>query len=238
LDKVLPKPALFHHYLLFWSTERLVTATTGLANGFRGTLHRVRLSKEQAERAVYIDFEGFKDKSPSFVDLLDHTGFTQVVLDPNLQPAARAKRSGQQQIEYWATQLVNKCLREDRLIVGFSLHDLNCLKKYSTVGDKAEPIYVNARQLANRWHWHQHNKLFEGPRTLDAFCAAANVPPRPVDCDEVPVTRYIRRILGGLAARGTYRRLTRLQKQKWGILLEYNRWDCEDLRALCRVAAK
>lgn len=198
--------------------------------------HLVSLSKEQAERAVYIDFEGFKDKSPSFVGVLDETGFRQVVLDPALRPAARRKGSSAQSMDYWATRLVNKCLCEDRLIVGFSLYDLNCLKKYTSLGDKAAPIYVNARQAANRWHWHTFDE--KGPGTLAGFCAAAKVQSRPADYSDVPVTRHLKSILSGLKARGTYRKLRHSQKHKWAQLLEYNRWDCQDLRALCDVVAK
>lgn len=204
----------------------------------KNRIHRVCLPKEQAKRAVYIDFEGFKDKSPSFVGVLDETGFKQMVLDSDLRPTARATGCGAQQMGDWATRLVNKCLRENRLIVGFSLHDLNCLKRYSSVGEKAEPIYVNALQAAKKWHWRKFNIGIEGSRTLGAYCAVAKVPPRPADCGDVPVTLHIKSILSGLAARGTYRRLTRLQKQKWALLLEYNRWDCEDLQALCRVIAQ
>jgi hypothetical protein len=199
-------------------------------------IHLVCLSKEQAERAVYIDFEGFKDKSPSFVGVLDETGLKQIVLDPDLQPADRAKGCSAQSMNYWSTRLVNKCLREDRLIVGFSLHDLNCLKSYTSVGEKAEPLYVNARQAANRWHWRTFDE--KGPGTLTAFCFTAKVPPRPDDCTDIPVTRHLKSIVSGLNARGSFRKLTRLQKQKWSLLLEYNRWDCQDLQALCHVTAE
>ena len=200
--------------------------------------HLVCLSKKQADRAVYIDFEGFKDKSPSFVGVLDETGFKQIVLALELQPAARAKGCSAQSINYWARRLINRCLHENRLIVGFSMHDLNCLKNYTSVGDQAEPIYVNALQAAKKWHWREYKIGLDGSRTLEAYCAIAKVPQRPDDYCDIPVTLNLKAIMSGLNARGTYRKLTRLQKQKWAALLEYNRWDCRDLRALCDIVAK
>ena len=49
------------------------------------------ISSAEAERAIYIDFEGFQDKSPSLIGVLVENDFEQIVLDPELESAARAK---------------------------------------------------------------------------------------------------------------------------------------------------
>ena len=49
------------------------------------------ISSTEAGRAIYIDFEGFQDKSPSLIGVLIEDKFEQIVLDPGLVSAASAK---------------------------------------------------------------------------------------------------------------------------------------------------
>jgi len=55
------------------------------------TVHGV-ISREDAARAIYVDFEGFKDKSPCLIGILVEGTLEQVVLDRRLFAAAVASR--------------------------------------------------------------------------------------------------------------------------------------------------
>lgn len=49
------------------------------------------ISIADAEKAIYVDFEGFEDQPPSLLGILIDGSLTQVILDSRLTPAAAAK---------------------------------------------------------------------------------------------------------------------------------------------------
>ena len=49
------------------------------------------MTREETERAIYIDFEGFVDKAPALIGVAIEADFNQVAFDPGLELAAMAK---------------------------------------------------------------------------------------------------------------------------------------------------
>ena len=68
-------------------------------------------------REIYIDFEGFMDKTPSLLGILVEDEFEQVVLDPSLRLAAIAKDLRISTLEAEVRSLVKRCEQEGRKIV-------------------------------------------------------------------------------------------------------------------------
>ena len=70
----------------------------------------------EAERAIYIDFEGFQDKSPSLIGVLIEDKFEQIVLDPELESAASAKSMRLAILGDEVQRLIDLSIKEDRYI--------------------------------------------------------------------------------------------------------------------------
>lgn len=49
------------------------------------------ITKQDAERAIYIDFEGFEAREPSLIGFSIDSHFEQVILSISLRSAAKAK---------------------------------------------------------------------------------------------------------------------------------------------------
>ena len=109
-----------------------------------------RISRLDAERAIYIDFEGFVKEAPALIGIQVEESFIQLVLDERLSGAAKYKNaidvmSGQQVI----SDLVARSVQEDRRIVAFSSFEKEqCLRWYHV---DISSHYVNAKSVAGRW---------------------------------------------------------------------------------------
>jgi len=103
-----------------------------------------------AERAIYIDFEGFVKEAPALIGILVDSSFEQVVLDEKFSDAASYKdpmpvKAGALAI----SDLLTRSISEDRKIVAFStLEKEQCMRWY---GIDISQRYVNAKSVAGRW---------------------------------------------------------------------------------------
>jgi hypothetical protein len=109
-----------------------------------------RISFEEAERAIYIDFEGYVKETPALIGILIEDDFEQIVLDEKFRGAAAYKDPiavipGETVI----LDLLARSISEDRKIVAFStLEKEQCMRWY---GIDISQRYVNAKSIAGRW---------------------------------------------------------------------------------------
>ena len=203
--------------------------------------HHVKLlSAAEALRALYIDFEGEKDKPPVLLGVLRRAGrgaapsVHQVVVDREFDVAGPGARELRDAVEI----VVMRAERGDRRIVSWSEHDLEVVRR---LGDdepelvaRFERRYVNALALARRWAkvLHPEDKPADGK--LSGYLSLIDYEvPTGAGPGRVGLTiRALRPTLRG------GRWLTPGQRRRWAELLEHNRHDCAGMRAVCLRAAR
>jgi hypothetical protein len=194
-----------------------------------------RLSAAEALRALYIDFEGEKDKPPILVGVLRRPGrgskpfVHQDVVDEMFSGLAPAFMSLHDAI----SKAVLRAEHGDRRIASWSEHDLRVVR---TLRDedpelvaRFEARYVNALSVAKHWR----NKLHGGAKPASGRLADYLVVigyPVPEDAAPGKVGETVRvlrhRLEQGLP-------LTTPQQARWKRLVEHNRHDCAGMRRVC-----
>lgn len=108
------------------------------------------LTRDQAIKAIYIDFEGFVKEPPALIGVLVEDHFYQILLDSRYAGAADYKDTMPvEEGKVFIERLQRQSIEEDRKIVAFSVLERDqCLRWYGT--DISEQ-YVNAKQVAGRW---------------------------------------------------------------------------------------
>ena len=133
-----------------------------------------QVTTESLRRALYIDFEGQKDKPPVLLGCATRTGTTgsppawQYITDPLFKPLA--DRGGMELLSLVAAveRIVQRAEAKDRQIVAWSEHELDVVRAHCPQHlDRFESRYVNARSYAVRWR----NKLHEGRKPERATLA-------------------------------------------------------------------
>jgi hypothetical protein len=195
---------------------------------------RLSLTESEAARAIYVDFEGFKDKPPSLVGILVDGDLRQVVLEPALFPAAVAKDCETGSIEAVARELRARCEAEGRTLVGYSEHELRLFKQYANVN--FDDVYRNALVIARRW-WHGFHPGEVRPRTLKSYLKAIGHE-MPAFLGIGKATSRLKSVSGSLRRRGKYKALPKGIKKKWWNLLDYNEFDCRGTQMLVTVALR
>ena len=192
------------------------------------------ISLRDAERAIYIDCEGFQEQSPVLLGIQIHDATEQVVLDPVLEPVARARHHRMSSFVAEVSRLVELSQIEQRPIVAYSQHERNVILKFThmDIGDH----YRDARMIANRWKNALHRGEPLGGKGLKAYLAFIGYE-RGSHLGNRKSTKRIREVRDMIARRGTYDALTPVKKAHWTNLLEHNRIDCDGMRELVIRAA-
>jgi hypothetical protein len=206
-----------------------------------------------AAPAIYIDFETLRTDPPhpALLGVLvgsDGEELEQLILDPKLAPAQRAKPQRTRVVA--AADAVDTILNlaqiDDGPIVGWSYFDRDRLiEARPDLAREISERYVNALQTARRWRQKVHPGFsvepadpFSPRHTLDRYARLAGYRDlRKLETGK-PAT-WIRHALKGLAANdGRYRRITPEAKRDWHRLLEYNRHDLLALRQIFLTATR
>jgi hypothetical protein len=199
-----------------------------------------QLSATEASRALYIDFEGEKDKPPVLLGILRRRGrgpapsVHQLVVDEDFEGLGLDSVAFQ-----WAVErVVIRAERRDRRIVSWTEYDLEVIRRLREEDPdlvaRFEARYANAKRVAERWM----NKLHRDDRPADGKLATylAHIG------YEVPHGGRPGQVGGTVKAlRPTLqggRSLTARQRQRWDELLEHNRHDCAGMRAVCLLATR
>ncbi len=204
------------------------------------------LTAEQAERAIYIDFEGTKGWLPTFMGVLcierGQETFCQTVFEQlfNCTLAQDGSVLSSMALEDLVPRLTRQAVQEDRYIVAWSRHEVDAIREFSGLDGKDlaafEKRYRNVIEMCESW--------------AEAQCGVkpeVNKLERYFELTEYEVPDFLAKGQAGDWLRdvraslkrmdGEYQRCGPTVKQKWQNLLEYNYHDCAGLRHVTRTAA-
>lgn len=206
---------------------------------------------DEAQHAIYIDFEcrATKPPSPALLGVLvgsDDEDLQQIITDERLASARVAsRRSRVASAHDSAGALVARAIGESRRIVGWSFFDRERLIEARPDLEAAiKDRYVNALQIARPWRKALHPKVrieredqYAAKHTLDKYARLAGYPDASALANAAPA-KWIKHTLEQIAKRGSYRNVTKQTKRDWHDLLDYNRHDCLALRHILLKAAR
>ncbi|MFN8630051.1 MAG: hypothetical protein U0838_06905 [Chloroflexota bacterium] len=134
-----------------------------------------RLSRREAENALYVDFEGLTDRAPVLLGTLHRRGrgeapfVHQVVLDPLFAPLGTEVRPAREAVEV----LVVRAEAHGRRIVAWTEHELEVVRRLCAddpaLVARFEARYANAHALARRWANRCHPDERPADGTLASF---------------------------------------------------------------------
>ncbi len=198
------------------------------------------LTATEAQRALYIDFEGGRGKPPVLLGILrrgrkgTEPSVFQTVVDPVFEAAGPETRDLRKAVE----TAVLRAERGDRRIVSWSQHDLKVVRSLADEDPELiarfEARYVNALAVAKGWAWQLHRADKPADGKLSAYLELIRYEV-PAGAGSGHVGKTIRDLRPSLE-KG--RPLTALQAGKWAWLLEHNRHDCAGMRKICIRATR
>lgn len=210
--------------------------------------HRVhqQLTITEAARALHLDFEGFKKGPPVFAGIRVAGVWTATVFGdvaPDLIPAATAKGIRVTTLDGFLQETVDRAVGEDRLVTGFSTRELQVFEDRGVDLDRLRPRFVNLLPLGRRWRREAHPEVAarvqaararrkragrwvggHGNTLLD-FAGLLEAP-RRLSYGKGCTTSRLRHVMGQVARRGEFSRLTPTAKGKWTRVLQHNEADC------------
>jgi hypothetical protein len=187
------------------------------------------LTPSEADRAIYIDFEGFTDRSPDLVGILCEENFKQVVLKRLLVSTSSSGSTSFQPIQSILRELKSRAESENRKIIAFSEHEADVARRFANVD--LLPMYKNARIIARRLSSVLSEHRYTNCRTLTDFLDLVNFQ-YPQHIGQGLATTRLRIVQESIRHYGAYERWPEAVKREWRYLLEYNRLDCEGLKYL------
>jgi hypothetical protein len=193
------------------------------------------ITLEEAERAIYIDFEMRVKDPPALIGVLMEGAFDQVILAPGLMKAVgRGKTTFYSLLEV-VEGLYRLCLEEERQLVAYSQHERNVIHHFT--GLDVGPIYRDARMIAVDWRKTFHPNWRTKSNKLKTFLRQINYL-RAEDVEDTEPAAWIDQVTKGLKRAGKFSELTDKQKAAWKRLLDYNWNDCDGMRELTLRAAR
>lgn len=206
---------------------------------------RERLTYAEAQRALYIDFEGRKDAPPVLLGCLRRAGsgdeptLWQAVLDPSFAPLAEADGILSLSLTDAVERIVRRAKVNDRLIVSWSEHELRVVQAGcpDDLFARFERRFVNARHVAARWA-----RLYQGERrpdenSLSEYLALIGYGV-PAGAGPGRVGETIGIISNALAKGQGVAGLTTGQGLRWRQLRDHNAHDCAGMKRVCLRAAR
>jgi hypothetical protein len=204
------------------------------------TEHRIdRLSAADALRALYIDFEGNKDRPPVLLGVHRRgRGSSPYVQQDVVDPVFDGLVPRYFPLREAVHNVVLRAERGNRRIVAWTEHELKVVRRDCAddpdLVARFEARYANAYSVAKYWR----NKLHGGSRpadtTLYAWLALIGweVPPEAEAGHVGDTLRAVRARL----ERG--QPLTTGEQRRWDRLVAHNRQDCAGMRRLCILATR
>ena len=216
------------------------------------------LSPRDAHRAIYIDFEGFKDQPPALLGTLWAYGRRPTdkrlrcvhdIHHPSLQQITGAVGMKTEYLEsyeqraYSIEQSINGTARlakaQNRMIVSWSTHELVQIAEEELTPELFELFraqYRDGKATAKAWFKQSGLSTSKGSNTLVRYLEEADYQ-LPSHYGLGQTTQRLRSVIAGVQNRGSYSKLVASQQEKWHHLLIHNLADCHGLRHLTKVAA-
>jgi hypothetical protein len=209
-----------------------------------------------ADRAIYVDFEGLGTPNAlpvllgsHWVDDAGNAHRVQYVFDPRLEGAALARTPEKggtcEYVGSLDAALAKVCgvaEMEDRLIVEWSKHEEDVVRR-ETADTMLASVFLtrvrDAKDVAKPWKREHHDHIAFRPNDrgqkncLPNFMELAGMPyPKILK----GAARPLRHVLDQIERRGRYKSVTKEAKRDWSHLLAHNAVDCEGTRLVLMTA--
>jgi hypothetical protein len=194
------------------------------------------LSALEAERAVFIDFEGFEEKSPTFVGVRIENIFEQLVFDSDLEQAAKFHNLAVVNGETFIRSLIEKARIERRRLVGFSSHEKTVIKEFFQLD--ISDLYADARLMGKFLRRTALTHLDKKPKDLTGYLHALGYQKK--DSAIKKTTLRIRAVKTMLATKQlkygefAFEKCTPTVKAKWTKVLQHNDDDVNGMAFLVK----
>ena len=216
------------------------------------------LTVSEAQRAIYIDFEGFKGKSPTFFGWVwaigkkasdDHLACIHDIHDKALWPLVGEAElppgavGTYEQRPFSVGQSINDLARradnQDRRIVSWSTHEMIKIAESElspSLLRMFEHNYRDGKVTAKKWFQQLDLGTAKGTNTLVRYLEQARYP-LPDTYGLGQTTKRLKSVLGGIQNKGSWSRLLPSQQKNWEDVLLHNLVDCHGLREITKTAA-
>jgi hypothetical protein len=143
------------------------------AKPIRYKTSKVKITSAEAKSAIYLDYEGNKDKSPTLLGWAVSGKYKAAIVEPLFATCAdryRAKGIYAEDHANLVLRLITQAEDENRRIVSWSEHDFNQMTMVLKPADiqRLLLVYRNAIRTARPWHQIKYGKL-PGSAALDYF---------------------------------------------------------------------
>lgn len=204
-----------------------------------------QITGAQAERGIYLDFEGNIDEPPAVVGIRIDDRIEHVILDPSLAPyvgLTNAKYTVHvASLETMLSSIRERSEHENRLVFGFTMHEAMIVDTYCTDEVLAQWFtenYVNAKKSIDRWIRSRvrAGEIPEPPdRSLLSAMATVDISYKPGAGVGV-VGPTLKRLRSQLQKKGDVTLVSRGTKIHWWKVLSHNSTDLDATQTLLQRA--
>ena len=219
------------------------------------------LTVSEAQRAIYIDFEGFKGKPPAFFGWVwaigkkasdDHIACIHDIHDKALQPlvgevelppgAVGTYEQRPFSVGQSINDLARRAKKQDRRIVSWSTHEKTKIEEIAeselspSLFEMFERNYRDGKATARRWFQQLGLPTTTGTNTLVRYLEQARYR-LPDTYGLGKTTQRLKSVLKGIENKGSWSQLIDSQQKNWEGLLIHNFVDCHGLRHVIKTAA-
>ena len=241
-----------------WHTVSSIATPNPFWDYFITDEHQRVLSPDEAHRAIYIDFEGSKDKEPAILGSLWAYGKTPTddklrcvhdIHHPSLKSIVnkfglshddlKDYRQHSRSIEQSLNALLLLAQAQDRLLVSWSPSEFLRIGEYvsSDLFTLFQHRYRDGKATAMAWSEQEGEPVPKGSNTLVHYFEATDYPVEPEVYGLGKTTQRLNSVINGVKNKGSYEALIDSQKENWGNLLIHNFYDCHGLRHVTKFAA-
>lgn len=203
------------------------------------------ISKQQAGRAVTIDFEGNVERAPSLIGIHIDGEIRHFILEPQLEPLTSLTNRNyvvaSSDLKSVLATLARKSKAEDRIICGFTEHERIIVETHCedpALVDWFSSTYVNAKKPIGTWanrraHAGEIDKVTD--RSLHTYMGLIGMKYKPgcgINIVGTSLTRLRTQLLDGRKADD----LTSGTRKSWWRILSHNTTDLTATHALLNAA--
>jgi hypothetical protein len=197
----------------------------------------------ESRSALYIDFEGRKDKPPVLLgrtrrSKVKHSrSVKQVITDESLRPLGEAEGLEVLSLADAVDRILRRAETQGRHIVAWSNHELDIVELYCPEHtDRLRRRYVNARTLMVNWRNSRHGGAKPDTNELQDYLRYLGYEV-PESAGPLRAAKSIEILQNALAKGRSVDELTPTQRARWTDLIDHNDHDCAGMRRIFIRAA-
>ncbi len=222
------------------SVKKKILARRDVLDRKTDFISKTDLDKNQAQRGIYIDFEGLRKESPALLGILVDNEIDQIILDKRLRKISEAREDCRfSNLDEEIERLFYIAEKDTRKLIAYSWMEKNLIKKYCSiirVEEKLNEFYLDAYAVARKWvvDFQEQEKIESmSLKSLSAFLGY----PYPTYLGHQQAAARIRYVRDMIQGKERYQDLTPVAKAKWTKLLQYNQLDCTNTQILMKRIA-